>query len=86
MGKLVFDIGTTTAIQNVGNVQAEKILNDFVGLNEGPISGTLQEKLDWSLEWLLNAMHQAHIDAIRRREYAAVEATLQAEFENWSGQ
>ena len=26
MGKLVFDIGTTTAIRNVGNVQAEKIL------------------------------------------------------------
>ena len=85
MGKLVFDISTTTAIRNVGNVQAEKIVNDFIELNGGPISGTLQEKLDWSLEWLLNAMRQAHIDAIRRREYAAVEAALAAKFENWSG-
>lgn len=85
MGKLVFDIGTTTAIRHVGNVQAEKILNDFIELNEGPVAGTLQEKLDWAIAWLLNAMRQAHIDAIRRREYAAVEAALQAKFENWSG-
>ena len=85
MGKLVFDIGTTTAIQNVGNTQAEKILNDFVELNEGPVTGTLQEKLDWAVAWLFTAMRQAHIDAIRRRGYAAVEAALAEKFENWSG-
>jgi hypothetical protein len=85
MGKLVFDIGTTTAIRNVGNVQAEKILNDFIELNEGPITGTLQEKLDWAVAWLLTAMRQAHIEAIRRREYAALDAALAAKFENWSG-
>jgi len=84
MGKLVFDIGTTTAIRNVGNVQAEKILNDFIKLNEGPITGTLQEKLDWAVAWLLTAMRQAHIEAIRRREYAALDAALAAKFENWS--
>ena len=44
MGKLVFDIGTTTAIRNVGNVQAEKILNDFIELNEGPVAGNLARK------------------------------------------
>ena len=59
-------------------------LNDFVELNEGPVAGTLQEKLDWAVAWLLNAMRQAHIDAIRRREYAQVEAALQAKFESWS--
>ncbi len=84
MGKLVFDIGTTTAVRSVGNAQAEKILNDFVELNEWPITGTLQEKLDWAVAWLLAAMRQAHIDAIRRREYAALDAALQAKFENWS--
>lgn len=84
MGKIVFDIGQTSSSKQIGNTQAEKILNDFIELNEGPIDGTLQEKLDWAIDWLLNSMRQAHINSIRRKEFAKVEAELSLKYSNWN--
>ncbi len=47
MATLTATVGTVTSTVTTSNANALAIINDFIIANNGPVSGTNQEKLEW---------------------------------------